>query len=87
MGQERLRLGRGGVGEPVTVPTRGEVFLDDRGMGRALRVTWHPEVRLVVLSVWQAERCTATFRLPAADVPELVHALIAGPLGGDTSTG
>ena len=43
--------------------------------GRALRVSAHPELGRVVLSVWQNERCVATVRLAEADVPDLVHAL------------
>lgn len=69
------------MGEQPALPTSGGVFIDDRGMARALRVTWHPEVQLVVLSLWQGERCTATFRLPAADIPAFVQALIAAPFG------
>jgi len=69
------------VGEQPVLPTPGGVFIDDRGMARVLRATWHPEVQLMVLSLWQAERCTATFRLPAADIPAFVQALIAAPLG------
>lgn len=67
------------MGEQPALPTSGGVFIDDRGMARALRVTWHPEVQLMVLSLWQGEHCTATFRLPAADIPAFVQALIAAP--------
>jgi hypothetical protein len=64
---------------PVTpLPTAGEVFLDTRGSGRALRVSWHPENDLVVLSLWQGDTCTGTFRLPVEDVPDLVDALRDG---------
>lgn len=73
------------MGEKPALPTRGGVFIDDRGMARVLRVTWHPEVQLMVLSLWQGERCTATFRLPAADIPALVQALIAAPFGAATT--
>jgi hypothetical protein len=64
---------------PVTpLPLAGEVFLDSRGSGRALRVSWHPENDLVVLSLWQGDTCTGTFRLPVEDVPDLVDALRDG---------
>lgn len=43
--------------------------------GRALRVSAHPELGLVVISVWQAERCIATVRVAETDVPDLVRAL------------
>jgi hypothetical protein len=58
--------------------SRRDVFLDERGTG--LRVTWHPERDLVVLSVWQDDRCVGTFRLPVQDVPRL-SGLLAAALG------
>jgi hypothetical protein len=51
------------------------MFLDERGA--ALRVTWHPERNLVVLSVWQGDRCVGTFRMPVQDVPRLSGVLAA----------
>jgi len=70
------------VVSPITpLPPVGEVFLDARGSGRALRVTWHGEVGLVVLSLWHGDTCSGTFRLPADDVPALIDALRAGPGG------
>jgi hypothetical protein len=60
------------------LPTTGEVFLDARGSGRALRVTWHAEADVIVLSLWHGGTCTGSFRLPAADVPDLIDALRDG---------
>jgi hypothetical protein len=54
------------------------MFLDERGA--ALRVTWHPERDLVVLSVWHDDRCVGTFRMPVQDVPRL-SGLLAAALG------
>ena len=54
------------------------MFLDERGTG--LRVTWHPERDLVVLSVWQDDRCIGTFRMSVQDVPRL-SGLLAAALG------
>jgi hypothetical protein len=54
------------------------MFLDERGTG--LRVTWHPERDLVVLSVWQGDRCIGTFRMLVQDVPRL-SGLLAAALG------
>ncbi|HEY6707992.1 MAG TPA: hypothetical protein VJB61_10400 [Actinomycetota bacterium] len=54
------------------------MFLDERGSG--LRVTWHPERDLVVLSVWQDDSCVGTFRMPVQDVPRL-SGLLAAALG------
>ena len=61
---------------PVTpLPSTGEIFLDQRGGGRALRLSWHPEADLVVLSLWQGATCTGTFRLPVEDIATLVEVL------------
>jgi hypothetical protein len=54
------------------------MFLDERGAG--LRVTWHPERDLVVLSVWQGDSCVGTFRMSVQDVPRL-SGLLAAALG------
>jgi len=71
----------------VPLPPRGELFDDPRGEGRALRVSWHQEASLVVLSLWREGTCTATFRLPVADVPRLVNALVEGlAAGADRAT-
>jgi hypothetical protein len=56
----------------------GEVFLDTRGQGRALRLTWHHEADLVVLSLWRDRFCAGTFRLSRSDVNDFVDALIEG---------
>jgi len=58
--------------------SQGEVFLDARGNGRALRLTWHHEVDLVVLSLWREDFCAGTFRLCADDVNAFIDALIEG---------
>jgi hypothetical protein len=64
---------------PVTpLPAAGEVFLDPRGSGRALRVSWHSEADVVVLSLWTGGTCSGSFRLAAEDVPDLIDALRDG---------
>ena len=60
------------------LPKSGSVFIDDRGGDRALRVTWHPEADVVVLSLWRDNVCAGSFRLPAAEVPALLATLAAG---------
>jgi hypothetical protein len=60
------------------LPTRRDVFIDQRGAG--LRVTWHPEQDLLVLSVWHDDRCVGTVRMPVQDVPRL-SALLTAALG------
>jgi hypothetical protein len=60
------------------LPTSGSVLVDARGGARALRVTWHPEAEMVVLSLWRDNVCAGSFRIPAADVPALISTLSAG---------
>jgi hypothetical protein len=66
------------VGNLRGLPSRRDVFIDQRGVG--LRVSWHPEQDVVVLSVWHQDRCAGTFRLPIQDVPRL-SGLLAATLG------
>lgn len=56
----------------------GSVHLDARGGDRALRVSWHHESGLVVLSLWRDNVCSGSFRLAADEVPELIAMLRAG---------
>jgi hypothetical protein len=63
---------------PTWLPAGGEIFLDDRGGHRALRLSWHHDDGLVVLSLWRAGLCTGTFRLAVEDVPALIDVLRRG---------
>jgi hypothetical protein len=60
------------------LPERGSIFLDARGGARALRVSWHAESDLVVLSLWRDNLCVASFRLSIEEVPDLIEMLRAG---------
>lgn len=60
------------------LPRTGEVYLDARSPGRALRVSWHEEAGLVVLSLWRENVCAGTFRLAIEEVPDLIDVLRAG---------
>ena len=67
------------------LPRSGSVFFDTRGDERALRVSWHGDAGLVVLSLWRFNVCVASFRLPTEDVPPLIDALSRGlDRAGDT---
>jgi len=44
----------------------------------ALRVSWHAEAGVVVLSLWRDRTCAGTFRLGIDEVPDLVDMLRAG---------
>jgi hypothetical protein len=60
------------------LPERGSIFLDARGGDRALRVSWHSESDLVVLSLWRDNLCVASFRLSIEEVPDLIEMLRTG---------
>jgi hypothetical protein len=68
----------GEMPEPTVLPVRGEVVADARGNGRALRVSWHPEHGLAVLSVWRGTLCVATVQVEGSEVPHLVDVLVRG---------
>lgn len=57
------------------LPAHGGVLVDPRGDGRALRVSAHPELGIVTISIWREDRCVATHHVPTADVPGLVALL------------
>ena len=61
-----------------TLPETGSIHLDARGDDRALRVSWHPEAEVVVLSLWRDNVCTGTFRLSIEEVPDLIDLLRTG---------
>ena len=60
------------------LPEQGSIFLDARGGDRALRVSWHHENGLVVLSLWRDNVCAGSFRLAVDDVPDMIATLRAG---------
>ncbi|WP_121257533.1 hypothetical protein [Nocardioides ferulae] len=60
------------------LPETGSIFLDARGTDRALRVSWHHESGLVVLSLWRDNVCAGSFRLAVDDVPEFIDVLRTG---------
>ena len=60
------------------LPETGSVFLDARGGDRALRVSWHTEAGLVVLSLWHGNVCGGSFRLAVDEVPDLIDMLRDG---------
>ncbi len=62
----------------MPLPRTGEIFLDARSDRRALRVSWHHESQLVVLSLWRDNVCAGTFRLAVDEVPALISMLRSG---------
>lgn len=55
-------------------------FADTRTPVRRLQATWHADEQTIVFSLWQGDRCTATFRMPVQDAPRLI-ALLADAFG------
>ena len=60
------------------LPATGSIFLDSRGGDRALRVSWHDDSGMVVLSLWRDNVCAGSFRLGVDEVPELIALLRSG---------
>jgi hypothetical protein len=65
--------------DAVALPREGEVFFDVRGEARSMRLSWYADSAVAVFSIWQGNRCTATFRLPFADLARMVDTLESGP--------
>jgi hypothetical protein len=53
-------------------------FYDTRSPARRMGVSTHPTDSTVVISFWQGDCCTGTFRLPVADAARLVSTLAFG---------
>ncbi len=62
------------------LPLLGDVLVDARDRGRELRVSWHYDLGIAVISLWRFGVCTGTFQLPREAVPALVDALVRGLL-------
>ena len=60
------------------LPRRGDVFFDVRDDGRVLRVGWHPEQGVVVLSTWRHGSCISSCHLARSAVPGLISELVEG---------
>lgn len=65
------------MAEIHALPASGDVFLDARDQGRAMRLSWHHDGELAVLSIWRAGTCAASFQLGRDDVPALVESLVS----------
>jgi len=71
------------MGDVYPFPRRGSVFSDARGEQRTMRVACHQDEGVVVISLWAAGVCRASFRLPAAFAVEMAELLAA--CGGDVA--
>jgi hypothetical protein len=72
-------MGSMSASDAAPLPRLGEVFFDVRGESRSLRLSWYAGTGVAVFSIWQGSTCTATFRLPMADLPRMIAALRQGP--------
>jgi len=70
------------MAEPTRQAHRQEWFVDPRSPDRRMKITWHPDDSLAVVSLWQGPTCTATFRLPARDTARLIGVLADGLADG-----
>lgn len=66
------------VAEVVPFPPLGDVFIGQDAAGKVLRVTWHPEIDRLVLSIWRNGCCASTVRLSVSDASRLIAALAEG---------
>jgi hypothetical protein len=66
------------------VPVEGHLygervwFYDARGQVRRMGVSGHTADSTMVISLWQGDVCTGTFRLPATDAARLISTLAYG---------
>jgi len=59
------------------LPSQGAVFFDVRDEARSLRLSFHPELGVFVLSLWRGSECLGSFRLAADETPRLIHSLVS----------
>ena len=53
-------------------------FSDTRSPVRRMGVSTHPVDSTIVISLWQGDICTGTFRLPAKDAASVISTLAHG---------
>ena len=70
--------------EVSPLPRSGDVFFDPRDEGRFLRLSYHAELGVYVVSLWRDDVCLGTHRLSVQDVPRLLHALTT-PLAAEAT--
>jgi hypothetical protein len=68
----------GCVAEPQDVGHASQWYADARG--RSLRVTRHAEAGVIVLSLWDGDRCIGTFQLTADQAAPLIAHLATAAL-------
>lgn len=61
-----------------TAPVAGAWVFDQRGEGRAVRVSAHVDAGFLVVSTWKSDVCVSTVRLLPDEAARLVSGLAAG---------
>jgi hypothetical protein len=56
-------------------------FSDTRSPARRMAVSAHPVDGVIIVSLWQGDTCTGTFRLPLAHGARLIAAIADGMAG------
>ena len=72
------------MGEVYPMPTMGDVFTDVRGDGRTMRVSYHENREVIVVSLWAGATCRGSFQLAADEVTRL--AALLSQVGGTAPT-
>jgi hypothetical protein len=63
------------MGEVLPMPAFGDLFTDVRGGDRTMRVSYHEDRGVVVLSLWAGTVCRGSFRLAADEIGDLIAIL------------
>src|SRR4051812_39991180 len=71
----RLFVHSVGMGEVLPMPAFGDLFTDVRGGDRTMRVSYHGDVGVVVVSLWLGPVCRGSFRMAAGDLSRLISTL------------
>jgi hypothetical protein len=74
------------MGEVLPMPNVGDIFHDLRGDDRTMRVSYHQDRGVVVVSLWAATVCRGSFRLAGDDVGRL-GAFLSGIVSSAGATG
>jgi hypothetical protein len=74
--------------EPVSpLPTQGAVFFDPRDEGRFLRLSFHDDLGVFVISLWRDDSCLGSFRLAADEAPRLIHTMVGSLVPSEPGAG
>jgi len=63
------------MGEVLPMPAVGDLFTDVRDGGRTMRVSYHDDQGVVVVSLWAGTVCRGSFRMAARELSKLISTL------------